>query len=321
MLLEGQTLSIHVEATDDTAVSAVDVIVNDVTFPTTSTTPATLTFTVPLRTAALTVSATARDSAGNVGTSAEVIAFVTPDPLTTVRGQVVDAVGNPVTGAEVVVHLNGLRGEFFALDTPVTSLPALTTLTPTAVRLVSAVHFRNPHNLLQAEAFGEDLGSSFVARFTGLLRVATAGTYAMILGADDQARLVLNGTAVVDLPATGSFTEASARLQLLAGQVPLVIEYVREHGMAELQLSVIGPDGIRQSVLPEALRQDPPAFTTRTATDGTFTVPGVPTVLGDVEVQATVTDAQGTRFTATSLRVPPVPTDVTHVGLLELLEE
>ena len=226
-----------------------------------------------------------------------------------------------MAGAEVAVQLHGLRGEFFAFETPVPSLPALSTLTPTTTRFVSAVNFRNPQNLLQAEAFGEELGPHFAARFTGLLRVTAAGTYTLTLGADDRARLLLNGAAVVDVSAAGAYTEASARLELSVGQFLIVVEYVRESGMAELQLSYVPPDGERQIVLPEALLQEPPAFTTLTTAAGTFVVPGVPTMLGAVWVQATFTDRHCVRFANTSLMVPPVPAGDTDVGLLELLKE
>jgi hypothetical protein len=247
--------------------------------------------------------------------------FVIPDPLTTVRGQVVDATGLPVAGAAVAVQLHGLRGDFFALEAPVPSLPVLSTLTPTTTRLVSAVNFRNPHNLLQAQAFGEELGSHYAARFTGLLHVTTAGTYTFMLGADDRARLMLNNVVVVDVSPAGAFTEGSARLELPAGQWPVVVEYMRESGMAELQLSYVPPGGERQIVLPIAFLQDPSAFTAFTAADGTFVVPGVPTALGDVWVQAVLTALDGVRFTSTSLATPPTPAGVTNVESLQLRRE
>ena len=320
-LLEGQTITIRVEAVDNMAIDSVHITVNGAVFPTDAATAFALTFTVPLQEDTLIVRAAARDKAGNVGTSPEVIAFVTPDPLTTVQGKVVDVTGHSVAGADVAVQLHGLRGEFFVFETPVSSPPALSTLTPATTRLVSAVNFRNPQNLLQAQAFGEDLGPYFAARFTGLLRVPTAGTYTFMLGADDRARLVLNNAVVVDVSAAGAFTEGSARLKLPAGQWPMVVEYVRESGMAELQLSYVPPDGERQIVMPTAFLQDPAAFTTRTASDGTFVVPGVPTILGDVRAQAVVTTPDGVRFTGTSLMVPPVPAGVTDMRLLELRRE
>jgi hypothetical protein len=132
---------------------------------------------------------------------------------------------------------------------------------------------------------------------------------------------VLNGVRVVDVSAVGTFTEGSARLELSAGQWPIVVESLQERGMAELQLSYVPPGGERQIVLPTAFLQDPPAFTTHTAADGTFVVAGVPTILGDVRAQAVLTTPDGIRFTGTSVIVPPVPAGSTDIGFLELRRE
>jgi hypothetical protein len=56
-------------------------------------------YTVPSGILSVSLSATAVDLAGNIGTSTPVILSVVPDPLTTVVGRVVDSAGLPVSGA------------------------------------------------------------------------------------------------------------------------------------------------------------------------------------------------------------------------------
>jgi hypothetical protein len=104
-VIQGATLPITVNATDDVAVAAVNFLVNgQVAFTTTASASAATyqyNLTVPTGILTLTLGATAVDFGGNIGTAQNVLVQVIPDPLTTVVGTVVDQNGNAVSGAAV----------------------------------------------------------------------------------------------------------------------------------------------------------------------------------------------------------------------------
>jgi hypothetical protein len=100
-VIEGATLAITVNATDDVAVAAVNFLSNGQIVFTSTSAPYQFNFTVPSGVPSLTLGATAVDLGGNVGTAQPVTINVIPDPGTTVSGQVVDSNGVPVSGATV----------------------------------------------------------------------------------------------------------------------------------------------------------------------------------------------------------------------------
>jgi hypothetical protein len=89
--------------------------------------------------------------------------------------------------------------------------------------------------------------------------------------------------------------------------------YYEEVGNAELQLSFAPPGGERQIVPPSSLVPGWQPFVTTTDASGTFTLRGVPTALGGVQIRATVT-ANNQNMSATSNRVAPVPNTGVDVG-------
>ncbi len=98
-VIEGSTLPVTVEASDDIAVVSVDFLVDGTVVSTDTTVPYQFSLTVPLGISDLKLEANATDLGGNVGEAPEVPISVIPDPLTTVVGTVVDENGNPVSGA------------------------------------------------------------------------------------------------------------------------------------------------------------------------------------------------------------------------------
>jgi len=317
-LIEGQTVTVEVEAADDGLLTGVDLAVNGVVFAQQDDNNARFLFTVPYAADLLDFSATASDGVGNTTTVNNSV-LVDPDPSTTVLGAVVDPDLDPVAGADVNLELAGLRGEFFDFQDPLATLPDLDGLTPAAVRLISAVNLRNPDNLLSSDTFGVGLSPDFAARFSGLLRVPTTGTYTFTLGADDGARLVLDGIPVVEVLGSGEFTEAAGTVALSRGRVPIQLDYFQSLGDAELQLSATGPDGVPSIVPPAELLQDPPPFVTSSGVVGDFSLTDVPTILGDIQVEASAIlgefEARGT-----SARVAPVRGGVTDVGTIQLIQ-
>ncbi len=100
---QGAQLTVSANATDDIAVASVSFLVNGQVAYTTTNAPFQYTFTIPVGTSTLSLGATATDFGGNVGTAANVVVNVIPDPLTLVTGLVTDAATppHPITGATV----------------------------------------------------------------------------------------------------------------------------------------------------------------------------------------------------------------------------
>ncbi|HWZ46409.1 MAG TPA: Ig-like domain-containing protein [Candidatus Saccharimonadales bacterium] len=123
-VIEGATLPITVNATDDVAVAAVNFLVNGQIVFTATTAPYQFNLTVPTGNSSLVLGATAVDLGGNIGTAPNVTVNVIPDPLTTVIGAVLDQGNNTVSGATVtclgIAALSGPTGAF--------SIPGLPTV-------------------------------------------------------------------------------------------------------------------------------------------------------------------------------------------------
>jgi hypothetical protein len=102
-VVEGSTIPVNVQATDDVQVVSVDFTVNGAVVFTDSVAPYQFSVSVPTGVTGLTLGATAIDPGSNVGTAADVKLNVIPDPKTTVTGRVVDKNAQPVSGADVSV--------------------------------------------------------------------------------------------------------------------------------------------------------------------------------------------------------------------------
>ena len=315
-LVEGQTIHIELNATDNAEVASVQVLVNGVYVGIIEPGAYEYSFTVPYGLTTLTIGATAEDLSGNVGTAQPVVVSVAPDPLTTVQGTVVDDTGAPVAGARVALRFGGLEAEFFNFDAPLTGMPDLAGRAPDAVRRVSAINFRNPDNVLSADTFGVALTPHYAARFTGQIDIPVPGSYTFILGADDGARLIVAGTEVVTVEGSEDFTEAANFIDLPAGRQSIEIQYFQNSGDAELRLSYIGPDGNQQVVPPDRLfGGDGGDFTAVTNETGAFSIAGVPTILGDLSIAASAT-VEGEELSGGLGGVTPVPGGTTDAGAI-----
>jgi 5-hydroxyisourate hydrolase-like protein (transthyretin family) len=100
-VIEGQSETVTVAATDDIAVAAVSLLVNGQVSSTLTSAPYKFTIEVPQNPAPLTVSAEAIDFGNNVGVAPQIQLNVIPDPGTTVVGRVIDINQNRVSGATV----------------------------------------------------------------------------------------------------------------------------------------------------------------------------------------------------------------------------
>ena len=123
VVIEGSSLAIAIEATDDIAVAAVDLMVNGEVVFTDTAPPYQFDLSVPVGETSLTIGATAVDLGGNIGSAPEVQITVIPDPLTTVVGRVVNLDGDPISGATVTTisslsSTTGFDGTFSLPDVP-----------------------------------------------------------------------------------------------------------------------------------------------------------------------------------------------------------
>src|SRR5205823_2141135 len=131
-------------------------------------------------------------------------------------------------------------------------------------------------------------------------------------GADEGARLSLNGVAILEIPTgNGQLQEVSATVNLTGGLIPIEVTYYNSVGNAELQLSYQPPDGEQQVVPPSALIANTRSFTATTNDAGEFSIVGVPSALGDVQIKATVEETG--RASSEVLSVSPVQGEI-NVG-------
>src|SRR5207244_7401739 len=82
-VIEGSTLPITVEATDDVTVGAVNLLVNGTSASTDTAAPYQFTLTVATGVSSLTLGAIASDLGDNIGTAPDVVVHSIPDPLST----------------------------------------------------------------------------------------------------------------------------------------------------------------------------------------------------------------------------------------------
>lgn len=101
-VVQGSTVSVTANASDDVAVASVAFLVDGQLAFTATAAPYQYTFTAPGTGSSLTLGAIATDFGNNVGTATDVVINLIPDPLTTVTGRVVDNTGTPVAGASVM---------------------------------------------------------------------------------------------------------------------------------------------------------------------------------------------------------------------------
>ena len=261
----------------------------------------------------------------DIGQSARVDASlpVVPDPLTTVQGVVLDAQGNPAEGAEVVAITNGLAAEFFRSNTGLTAIPDLSSATPDVVKVISTPNFHAPvfdplglTSLLVPWTFSDP---NTTVRLRGMLKVAEAGTYTFSLGTFAAGRLSVDGNTIIDLPIVDDAgpQSAAASVSLPAGDVPIEVITVADHGTLQILLQYMPPAGVMQGIPLDRLTPTNSPYRVTAGVGGFFAIPGVPTVLGDVGASATLVTG-GLTFTGRSATTAPIPGDTTDVGPIQV---
>ncbi len=121
--VERALIPVHVTASDDVAVAAVNFLVDGTTVFTATTEPYQFGVAVPVGVARLTLGASAVDPGGNVGTAVDVTVNVIPDPGTTVIGRAVDASLTPLAGLTATAMgmsaVTGADGRFTISGVPI----------------------------------------------------------------------------------------------------------------------------------------------------------------------------------------------------------
>jgi streptogramin lyase len=136
-IIQGSTVTVTANATDDVAVAAVNFLVNGQLAFTATNAPYQYTFTAPSTGSTLTLGATAVDFGGNVGAAPSVMLNLISDPLTTAIGRVIVSSGAPVAGATV----SALGRSTTSLSDGTFALPGLPTVQgPIVVQATATVN-------------------------------------------------------------------------------------------------------------------------------------------------------------------------------------
>ncbi len=242
---------------------------------------------------------------------------VTPDPLTTVQGRIVDKNAAPIAGADVIANVHGATVEVFNFDTTLTALPSLDGRTPDRTTIVSAINLRNPGGMFGADPFGLGTASSRALRITSTLQTIGATTYTFKLGVKagrPPTRERRHRRRSAD--DTGQFHERTGTINVSQDRLSIEI-FTFDNGNPEVQLSyaVPGEDAL-EVVAPANLTPTVVPYRTTSQADGTFTI-AVPTTLGAIRVTASKV-IDGHNGKGHSDDVEPVPGGATDAGDIKL---
>jgi hypothetical protein len=147
---------------------------------------------------------------------------------------------------------NGLRAEYFALPTAVSSLSGIDfSRAPDATGTVASL----ARTASDTPFWNGGPTDNFAARYTGALNVAEAGRYTFHLTSDDGSALSIDGQRVIDNDGLHGDRERSVTLDLAAGAHAIEIVYFERGGLQTLELDWAGPDtgGQRAAVSGAAL--------------------------------------------------------------------
>ena len=166
-----------------------------------------------------------------------------------------------------------------------------------------------------ADPFGFGAGSH-AWRLTTKLDLPPAAGYVFMLGVNAAGRLSVNGTEVINVgTSTGQFQIATGSVDILTPSSTIEIVGF-DNGNPEVQFSFALPDGAPTVASTATLTPTIVPYQATTIADGTFSIPAVPTTLGDIGAVATFVDAVGKRSVARAASVAPVPAGITDLGVL-----
>lgn len=345
---ERSRVTMEADASDDLRVSRVDFLVDGVLIHSDFTAPHEATFRMPADVGATTVSARAVDLGGNEGFSQEITLAVIPDQDPTVE------ILSPVAGNRFTEGVTIPIAADATDDVAVTSVElsvdgaSLATLNQPPYRFDYTIPLGVSEITVRAVA-RDDVGQSASAEVVvgidddlaptvailepvaGAEAVA-GGNLRIVVGADDdvavdRVRLFLDGSLLgtdatapyefeITVPATASELTLTADATDDLGQVgasPETVVTVVPDPLTTVFGRVLDPEGAPVGGADLTVG----ALTAVSEVDGTFLIPGVPTVDGDVQVAASVV-LGGERFSGRSQPTSPIPDGITDVGDLVL---
>lgn len=347
-VVQGGSLPISVNATDDAVVSQVTILVNGQSAFTTSTPPYAFVYTVPANATTLTIGAQAGDPSGNVGTAQPVAVTVVPDTIpptvwisAPVNGSgifqgdslpiTVNATDN-VAVAQVAVLINGQPT--FTATAPPYQFAYLVPATATGTNLTIGAQAVDPAG---------NVGSAqpvTVAVLPGIVAIASPADGGSVpqgvslpidvFAADNvTVNILVNGQTVSQgAESPIQFTLAAPFTATTLAIVAQATNYVTgQVSTAQATVNVVsGPPTTAQGVVNSGGAPYAGATvicqgqTAVSGGDGSFSIAGLASDIGPLTCAATATIA-GAANAASSAAVTPVEGGVTNVGTLRLSPE
>ena len=144
----------------------------------------------------------------------------------------------------------GLVAEYFQLGGASGNFPTPpANAKPLLVRVEKNVDYAET----EGDFYGTRLSDNFYARWTGILRVETAGKTQFWTESDDGSRLTIDGKVVVDNGGNHPMSLKAGVAELTAGDHELKLEYFQVGGGAGCKLSWGLPDGPRHAIPAKSL--------------------------------------------------------------------
>lgn len=100
---------------------------------------------------------------------------------------------------------------------------------------------------------GTELRNNFIARWTGLVRIAKAGKYKFFTATDDGSRMSIDGKAVVNNLGDHATTEVGGEIELKEGDYDFKMEFYQNGGPYECRALWEGPGIAKAPIPPEVL--------------------------------------------------------------------
>ena len=215
--------------------------------------------------------------------------LVVPDTGQTLTGRALDADSSAASSVSVGVRTNGLTAEYFRADQGIASWAGLNR--PADKRsFVTAVN-QPDTTAFGPDPFGTGFTGNYATRFRGEILAALDGQHEFFLDAPLGARLMVDGTTLIDTP-PGSFSpEAQAAVTLPAGWHTIEIDSYQPAFHGNLQLSWRQPNSAREIVRPESLATETGPLAV-TDGNGSFRVNSFPNILNPLEWHTVPADSK-----------------------------
>ena len=120
----------------------------------------------------------------------------------------------------------GLIGEYFAMKGNVGDFPKVDGVKPTLVRVDQMVNFDE----VRGEFHKSKIASNLFVRWSGVVKIATAGKYTFATESDDGSRLSIDGKPVVNNGGPHGMVKNSGVVGLTAGDHAVAIDYFQGIG-------------------------------------------------------------------------------------------